>query len=510
MKKKIYVALLMLASSLVAAAQYFTLYEVPNTIYYMPAHPAYQDTRFSVDIKQYFYGKTVQTGNPTRAAQIKSDATYGTVALATIFGPIVGTEISVAETPRLYTLLNHGVTCSAYGSTKAKSYYLRPRPCVKFNEAPYSTETLAEMKRSYSYPSSHSMTGWAAGILTAAVTPRMQDTLLFRAIDYGQSRVLGGMHWQSDVTDARIIASACVARMMCTDMFKSHLISARNEMNQFALDSLGIEAPDYDAENYFDANHIANPVAYLPTPPSMDSNGPEQAYDMDQYVWGKHQRETERGLKARFDVNTDFDVLMGEFARAIDQPITEEYTPALYSLLQKAVVISDNACKKAQDHYARVRPFEYFNDKAFTFENQDELLKSGSYPSTHAARTWTTAMLLVAMNPEKQDTILKVGYDLGQSAVITGINWQSDVDAGRLAAGAALSRMLSNPNFMALVQQAQTEFAAKTNMIVTDQTDIGIDTDDNESKSPMYTIDGRVATQESRGILVGRNQKILR
>lgn len=508
--KKLYTVMLMLAVSMVAAAQYYTTYEVPYPVQYMPAHPDFQDTRFSIDIKQYFYGKTVQKENAVRAAQIRTDAYYGIDCLSGVMGPIIGFEIKSSVTPRLYTMYNYGITTAAYGSSKAKSYYHRKRPATIFNEAPYSHETLTEMVRSYSYPSSHSMTGWAVGILTAAVAPRMQDTLLFRAYDYGQSRVLGGMHWQSDVSDARIIASACVARMLCTDLFKSHLKSARNEYNKLQADSLSIAAPDYEAENYYDADHIANGVAYLPEPPAMDASSPEFAYDMDRYIWGKSVRDTELGIKAKFDVNTDFDVLMGEFSRAVGQRITAEYTPTLYSLLQKAVEISDNACKKAQEHYARQRPYDFFKEDAFTFENQSNLSSTGSYPSVHSARTWTTALLLVAMQPERQDTILKVGFDLGQSAVIAGVNWQSDVDAGRLTSSAALSRMLSNPNFMDLIQEAQNEFAAKSQTIVTDQEDITIDTDDSESDSPMYTIDGRVATPDSRGVIVGRKRKILK
>lgn len=498
----------MAVAVLAASAQYYTTYEAPNGVNFLPGPPSFTDSRFSQDIYMYYFGKQVQKYDSERAAQIYVDVPYGADGIRPFFSEILGGEISSSTYPHLNSLINYGVMTAAYGS-KPKNTYLRRRPCVAFNEEPYSTETLRSLKTSYSYPSSHTLTGWGGGMLMAAAAPALQDTLLARMLRYSQSRVLGGMHWQSDVTDGRFISSACVARMLSTSLFKTHLSKAQVEATRLLQDSLGIEAPDYDAENYFDADHIANPVKYLPQPPAHDAAGVEFAYDMERYIWGKSIRETDRGIKARFDVNTDLDVLIGEFARAMGHPITAEYTPALYSLLQQAVVISDNACKKAQDHYARKRPFEFFKDDAYTFENQENLKNTGSYPSTHSSRTWTTALLLVAMNPEMQDTILKVGYDLGESAVIAGINWKSDVDAGRLAASGAFCRMLSNPNFMAQIQAAQTEYATKTQMIVTDQEDIGIDTDD-ESKSPMYTLDGRVATPESRGVIVGRNKKILK
>lgn len=507
-RKKIYALVAMTMVTLGASAQYFTINEVPNPVLYLPPYPGYEETRFSVDIKQYFNGKTVRLNNPERAALVKSDVSYGVEPMATIFSPIMGYSIFPSSAPRLYTMLNQGITTAAYGASRAKNYYVRMRPCVRFNEAPYSSETLSEMKRTYSYPSSHAVAGWTTGLLTAAVNPHKQDTLLTRGYDYGQSRVLGGMHWQSDVSDARLVASACLARMLFSPVFKSHLVSARNEINRINADSLGIAAPNYNSEHYFDTDSIANPVVYMPAPPSNDEASAELAYDMSQYVWGKSVRNTEVGIKAKFDINTDFDVLVGEFARVIDEPITAESTPALYTLLQQAVVISDNACRKAQDHYQRQRPFDFFKEAAYTYENPEEFTSTGSYPATHAARTWTTALLMVAMSPANQDSILKVGYDLGQSDVITGINWQSDVDAGRVIASVAFSRMLSNPNFVALIEQAQNEFAAKTQMIVTDQDDIGIDA--TPAEGPLFTIDGRLATDESRGILVGRDRKIMR
>ncbi len=496
-------------TALSAWSQYFTTSEMPNPFLFMEGPPDYRDCKYSVDFKQYFYGKQVRVNDATRAAQIKSDVSYGVAPLGEIFGPIVGYEIIPGVAPRLYSIINQSITTAGLSVTKAKSYYTRMRPCVRFNEAPYSTETLSEMKRSYSYPSSHSTCGWIAGILTAAADPRLQDTILFRGYDYGTSRVLGGMHWQSDVDDARVIATASLARMLTSDTFKNQLVLSRNEANKISADSLGIEAPDYDDEHYFDVDNMPNPLAYLPTPPAHDTATPEMAYDMAQYIWGKSVRDTEVGLKAKFDINTDFDVLVGEFARAINVPITAEYTPTLYSLLQQTVTMSDNACKKAQEYYQRQRPFNFFKEEAYTYENPAEFTQTGSYPATHACRTWSTAIMMAAMYPAMQDTILKVGFDLGQSDVITGINWQSDVDAGRLVTGAVLSRMLSNPNFVDFIQQAQDEFTARTQTIATDEDDIELDKAP-ANDGPMYTIDGRQATDDTRGIVVGRNKKILR
>ena len=70
--------------------------------------------------------------------------------------------------------------------------------------------------------------------------------------------------------------------------------------------------------------------------------------------------------------------------------------------------------------------------------------------------------MLSEINPERADTLLKRGDMYGESRVIVGAHWQSDVDAGRLAAAAAYSRMHTNERFLEQMQLARQEFRIKT------------------------------------------------
>lgn len=505
----IIIVVVLMFTALSSSAQYYGQYEAPNAMNFLPTYPEYQSTRFSLDTKQYFYGKEVKRNDPVRGPIIKSDSPYGVENLASIYSHYLGIEISYRDMPQLWTLLRIAYTTAGYGAD-IKKKILRTRPCVKYNEAPYSlTETLTELKKSYSYPSAHTVVSWADGMIMAAMTPHIQDSILERSFDYGQSRVYGGMHWQSDVTDARYIASASVAHMLNKQEFKDALTRTRKEMNKIMSDSLNIPEPDYDAENYYDVDHLPNPLIYIPKPEPLDSATVELAYDMSQYVWGKSIRTTDRGIKAKFDISRDFDVLVKEFAHVIGKEISETHNPSIYNLVKMIVTNAELGCKKAQDEYQRTSPFVFFNDGAFTFENSDYLKHEGSFPSVSSAKAWAAALAMVAIEPEKQDTLLKVGYELGESAVIAGINWQSDVDAGRLVASAVLARCMSNPNFIAMLETAQEEYTNDTRHIVTDQEDITQDKAP-EQKNPFYTLDGRLANKDSKGILVSKNKKVLK
>lgn len=507
MNNRLIISLLLAIAGIMSAnAQYYSSIAAPNALNFMPGPPDFQDSRFSVDISQYFYGKDVQKYDPVRSAQILYDVMYHQDSTALRYSRIVGFPIKSSTMLNTFTLIRNAHTTLGYGKSRVTNKYLRIRPCVKFNESAYSKESL---KYTYSYPSAHSTVGWGTGIIMAALCPQMQDTILKQAYDIGDSRVLGGMHWQSDVDDARTIGSACVARMIPEDMFVQQLGKSLTEFHKMMQDSLGIAPPDYDAEDYYSPNNMPDAVHILPPPPSLDSCGTAMAYEMERYIWGKMQRDTDRGRKAQFDTSNDFDVMVQEFAGAFGNRISPDFTPALYSLLQLGAEASDNACKNAQQHYKRMRPFDFFHEKAYTFEDQTEIMKEGSYPSAHASRAWTTALLLVAVSPEQQDTVFKVGYDLAESNIIAGTNWPSDIEAGRIVAGLALSRMMSNPHFLELVNRARAEYERETNVVITDEADLHVE-NGNMQESPMYTIDGRRARSDAKGILVSKNRKILR
>ena len=95
---------------------------------------------------------------------------------------------------------------------------------------------------------------------------------------------------------------------------------------------------------------------------------------------------------------------------------------------------------------------------------EPELRRNFSYPSGHTLLGWCSALLLSEINPERADTILKRGMMYGESRVIVGAHWQSDVDAGRLAAAAAYARMHSSERFLEQMRLARQEFRCKAGL----------------------------------------------
>ena len=68
-------------------------------------------------------------------------------------------------------------------------------------------------------------------------------------------------------------------------------------------------------------------------------------------------------------------------------------------------------------------------------------------------------LLLCEINPAAQDDLLALGFQWGQSRVIAGYHWQSDVDAGRILASAGYARLHTNEEFLADIAAARAEYA---------------------------------------------------
>ncbi|MDE5796824.1 MAG: phosphatase PAP2 family protein [Muribaculaceae bacterium] len=214
-----------------------------------------------------------------------------------------------------------------------------------------------------------------------------------------------------------------------------------------------------DPDVYFlQEGDLPNSLELLPGPPSTESV--QFLYDRARYDWGKSLRNTERGEQAFQDAQLSGSGVPRAFSEAFGIAITEDGTPEIYRLVVgMREDAGDLATREAKEHYNRQRPFMFFGEDTCNPEQQVELSTNGSYPSGHTAVGWATALVLAEINPDRQNEILKRGFDMGESRVICGYHFQSDVDAGRLAAAGAVARLHADPEFIKQLNKAKKEFA---------------------------------------------------
>ncbi len=209
---------------------------------------------------------------------------------------------------------------------------------------------------------------------------------------------------------------------------------------------------------YLKNDQSIDSLALLPSPPEPGSI--LFLNDEAMYEKGRLLRNTSRGKQAEADADLAAGGIATAFSKAFGYSITERATPEIYKLLTNMIEdAGDLATRAAKQKYMRIRPFAYYGVPTCNTKEQNKLSTNGSYPSGHTAIGWASALVLSEINPVYQDRILKRGFDLGQSRVICGYHWQSDVDAARIVASAIVATLHSNVAFQRQLQKAKTEFA---------------------------------------------------
>ena len=217
-------------------------------------------------------------------------------------------------------------------------------------------------------------------------------------------------------------------------------------------------------EVYFTVDEMPNIIKCLPAPP--DTGSAQFAYDKARYAWGKQQRlNPERAAIARGDAVWGYDALLKQMSGAFGMNISEAETPEIWKLMTTSLSTTDQIRVAPKKHYMRQRPFLYYHEHLLTYqaeEDEEELGREGSYPSGHTARGWAAALLLAEINPARADTIFARGWMYGESRVIVGAHWQSDVDASRVVASIGYSQLHNSAAFREQMARAKAEFAAKS------------------------------------------------
>ena len=212
---------------------------------------------------------------------------------------------------------------------------------------------------------------------------------------------------------------------------------------------------------YLDPKTLPNSLAILPKPPTDDSA--QKAADVSTYQVTRATRGTPRWDMAARDANLKFPQAAATFACTLDIPISAEQTPHLNMLLRRTLLDAGLSTYAAKDTYKRQRPFVSMGDSTCTPAEEAALAKDGSYPSGHSALGWAWALVLSEVDPDRATALFARGYAFGQSRVICGVHWQSDVDTGRVMGAATVARLHSDSTFLAQVAAAKAELQAARN-----------------------------------------------
>jgi acid phosphatase (class A) len=141
----------------------------------------------------------------------------------------LGAAVDAKAAPKTYRLLQRVELDVRTVGTPPKDHFNRTRPPIG-DDRPICVKREDWMKTNASYPSGHAMTGWAWGLILSELAPRRASELMEAGGAIGDSRVICGVHYQSDVEAGRKLGAAMVARLHADPAFEKDLAAARAEL----------------------------------------------------------------------------------------------------------------------------------------------------------------------------------------------------------------------------------------------------------------------------------------
>lgn len=196
----------------------------------------------------------------------------------------------------------------------------------------------------------------------------------------------------------------------------------------------------------------------IPEPPALTDS--RFFDDWTQYQWGKSIRDTERGELAIADAGISAEFFMKRFSEAVERQLTPDEYPHLYRLFARLHLTEQQGGASAKAYFHRVRPYQQYKEPTSVPEHESPTDFS-SYPSGHTHASWLVGLALAAIDPAHTEAIMKTAYELGQSRVIVGFHYQSDVDMGRVVGSITFARLQSEPEYQKMMEKARKEYQKK-------------------------------------------------
>jgi acid phosphatase (class A) len=216
------------ATVVTKAVGYLASDAVPASLLLVPAPPAAGSAGFALDEQVSREARALRDG--PRFAQATRDAELGFPEGANQFSCAISLDVDAQKTPALYRLLERSRIDASAATRAAKHHYQRARPFMVNGEPTCTPEDEEGLRKNGSYPSGHTSIGWAWALILSQIVPDRADAIQLRGRNYGESRLVCNVHWQSDILEGRFMGAAAVARLQDNPAFQRDLLAARKEI----------------------------------------------------------------------------------------------------------------------------------------------------------------------------------------------------------------------------------------------------------------------------------------
>ena len=213
----------------------------------------------------------------------------------------------------------------------------------------------------------------------------------------------------------------------------------------------------FAAAGYLAKGSAPDMLSVLPPPPKPGSG--VDADDHASFPASRGLKDSPRWSLAINDVEQTPQAAFLDFACALGVTLDDGKAPVLSNLFSRIVPDARAFVDPPKNHYARHRPY-LDQEGPICVDKSPSLAASASYPSGHATLSWAWGLILAELAPDRAGQILARARVYGESRVVCGVHYPSDIEAGRANGSALVAVLHSDAAFRADLDKARAEVDA--------------------------------------------------
>jgi len=342
---------------------------------------------------------------------------------------------------RVMSSLNVAIYDAMVAAWDSKYLHRRPRP----SDLNRSLTTVIPNPRSPSYPSEHAVAAGAASAVLAFFFPQQAAFFNTKAEEAGQSRLLAGVQYPSDVRDGLEMGRAVAALVIARAQNDNSNAVFTGTIPQGACNWKGT-TPFLPMSGTWKTWILSSGSQIRPGPPPTCDSA-QMATELAEV---KNFARPIPAAGASFNTTRLAFFWQGaaSFIKPwndlISQKISEYRLDAnppraarVYALVSIAYYDSLIACFEAKFAYWSIRPNQLDPAVTVLFPNPGH----PSYPSAHAALSGGQAEVLAYLFPRDAEAIRRLAVEAADSRLWAGIHFRADLDVG-LAQGKQVAALI--------------------------------------------------------------------
>jgi len=201
------------------AKPFITAHELDLTKFLAPP-PANDSAQTKAELAEVLTLQVTRT--PEMVARAQADAEENVWRFADVMGP----KFTKDQLPKTEAFFARIAETEGAVVDPAKDVWKRPRPHL------YSdlVKPVVPLSKSGAYPSGHATVGTLMAIVLSNMVPEKRAELMARGWEYANNRVIGGIHFRSDIEAGRIAGSLIAEAIWSQPDFTAEYDAAKAEL----------------------------------------------------------------------------------------------------------------------------------------------------------------------------------------------------------------------------------------------------------------------------------------